>query len=296
VAEGGKCVRVRGWLPVLILPVIGWFASRHLLPAWGFMWVMCFTLYAGCKWLTLHDALLRSPAVPAAHRAAYLLAWPGMDPAAFLHGCVPAMHPSRREWAWATGKLGLGLILTWGLAGRLMAERPGLAGWTGMVGLIYVLHFGIFHLLSIVWRRIGFRAEPLMRNPLFATSLADFWGRRWNAAFHELVHRYTFRPLLRPIGAAGATMVVFLLSGLIHEAVISLPAHGGYGGPTAYFLLNGAALLAEHSTTGRRLGLGGGWRGRAFTLGVAAAPVGLLFHPPFVRNVILPFLHAIGAI
>ncbi|HWA24965.1 MAG TPA: MBOAT family protein, partial [Lacunisphaera sp.] len=188
-----------------------------------------------------------------------------------------------------------GVVLTWGLALLLAPTHPFLAGWVGMVGLIFVLHFGAFHLLSLAWRRLGVRAEPLMRAPVLATSLAEFWGRRWNAAFHELVHRYTFRPLVRAWGTRGATLLVFLVSGLIHELVISVPARGGFGGPTAYFLVNGAGLLLEHSRTGRRWGLGAGWRGRAFALVTVAAPVGLLCHPPFVHHVILPFLHAIGA-
>jgi hypothetical protein len=263
------------------------------LPAWGVMWILCFALYGGCKWLTLRVASGR-PAGPA-RVAGYLFAWPGMDAAAFLsEGTVPA-HPPAREWTLAVAKFTFGVLLTWGVTDRLIDEHPMTAGWVGMIGLIFVLHFGAFHLLSLAWRRHGVHAEPLMHAPLLATSLADFWGRRWNTAFHELVHRFTFRPLRRAAGARGATLVVFLLSGLVHELVISVPARGGYGGPTVYFLIHGFAVLVEHSALGRRAGLGGGWSGRVFTLVVAAAPVGLLFHAPFVRNVILPFLHVIGA-
>ena len=90
-------------------------------------------------------------------------------------------------------------------------------------------------------------------------------------------------------------MAVFLVSGLIHELVITLPARGGYGLPTAYFLLQGLGLVLERSPLGRKLALGAGIRGRAFALMVATAPAFWLFPPVFVRNVILPMLHAIGA-
>jgi hypothetical protein len=77
--------------------------------------------------------------------------------------------------------------------------------------------------------------------------------------------------------------------------VISLPAGAGYGLPTAYFLIQGLALLLQRSHLGRRLALSRGVAGRVFTIVVVLAPLPWLFHPPFVRNVVLPFLSAIGA-
>ena len=64
-----------------------------------------------------------------------------------------------------------------------------------MTGIVLVLHFGIFDLLSLGWRRLGVDAAPVMRSPLRSTSLAEFWGRRWNTAFHELAARFTYAPL-----------------------------------------------------------------------------------------------------
>ena len=90
-------------------------------------------------------------------------------------------------------------------------------------------------------------------------------------------------------------MAAFLVSGAIHELVISVPAGAGYGLPTAYFLVQGGAVILERSRIGRRMGLRAGWRGRVFALLVVAAPAFWLFHPPFIRNVILPMLTAIGA-
>lgn len=171
-----------------------------------------------------------------------------------------------------------------------------LRGWAGMVGLIFVLHFvGSFHLLSCAWRAAGVNAKPLMNWPVLATSVSEFWGKRWDTAFRDLTHRFLFRPLASRLGARAGVAAGFLFSGVVHDLVISGPVRAGYGWPTLYFAVQGLGLLAEKSKTGKRFGLGAGWRGRAFTAAVVVGPAFGLFHPPFVRGVILPFLAAIGA-
>jgi alginate O-acetyltransferase complex protein AlgI len=89
---------------------------------------------------------------------------------------------------------------------------------------------------------------------------------------------------------------VFLFSGVIHEAGISIPARGGYGLPMLYFLLQGCLLLIQNSQFGKRLELARGWRGRAFTLLTVFAPLALLFPPPFVYRVVVPMLQACGSL
>jgi hypothetical protein len=63
-----------------------------------------------------------------------------------------------------------------------------------------------------------------------------------------------------------------------------------------FFALKGAGMIFERSRFGRRLGLGGGWPGRLFSLTVVIAPLGLLFHRPFVVGIIVPFMRALKAI
>jgi len=135
-----------------------------------------------------------------------------------------------------------------------------------------------------------------MNKPLSATSLAEFWGRRWNLGFSVAAKRLLLQPLSRRIGRAPAMLAVFFASGLLHELVISVPARAGYGLPTAYFALQGAGMLLVGSRVGHRLGIGSGWRGWAFTMLFVAGPVFWLFHPPFVHRVFLPFLKLAGAL
>jgi alginate O-acetyltransferase complex protein AlgI len=165
-----------------------------------------------------------------------------------------------------------------------------------MWGLILLLHFGSFEVVALFWQRLGVNATPIMSSPLRSTSLGEFWGNRWNLGFRQFSHDLIFLPLQRSLGAGAAGFLVFIVSGLIHEAVISLPAGGGYGLPTSYFALQGAGVALERSALGKRLALRQGWRGWLFTAAFTAVPVFVLFHPWFVRRVIIPFLEAIHAL
>lgn len=268
-----------------------------MMPRWVFMWTMAVGLFASCKWLTYVRVRDDCGDSDRGRRLGYLLAWPGMDAQAFLsRRGDTSQSTSRMEWIVAVLKLALGVVLVWIVARWALPERPLLAGWVGMVGAIFALHFGAFHLLSLGWRSAGVDAIPLMRNPLRATSLGEFWGRRWNTGFHELASRFTFKPLRPSLGTGGAMLATFVASGLIHELVISVPAGGGYGLPTGYFVLQGLGVLGERSDAGKFLGLGHGWRGWVFTVAITAGPAFWLFPPPFVHNVILPMLGVIGAV
>jgi alginate O-acetyltransferase complex protein AlgI len=219
-----------------------------------------------------------------------------MDAATFLNPAARPGTPALREWVAAALKTLLGATLFWGVA-RLAAPASLLAaGWIGLFGLIFLLHFGSFHLVSLAWRSVGIQARPIMDSPIRAASLSELWGRRWNLAFHVLARDLVVGVARNRLGAVGATLLAFAASGLLHDLVISVPARGGYGLPTAYFLLQGLGLLVERSQVGTRLGLRGGPRGRVYALIVAAAPAFWLFHPPFVLRVIVPFMHALGAL
>jgi hypothetical protein len=97
-------------------------------------------------------------------------------------------------------------------------------------------------------------------------------------------------------GPGWGILIGFLFSGVIHDLVISVPAQGGYGGPTVFFAVQGAGMVIERSAFGHRVGLGSGWSGRLFAAVVLLAPVGLLFHRPFVVGIMVPFMRALGAI
>ena len=291
---------------VALAPVVPTLAGA---PAWALMWTIAFAMFVACKWVTLRratkfDGTAGTPAPPAPltpgserSDAAYLFAWVGMDAPAFLDRTRRPAPPAAREWAGALVRTVSGAALVWVGVRALAPAHPLGAAWVGMVGLVALLHFGTFHLLALAWRRRGVDATPLMDAPSRSRSLSEFWALRWNRGFHRLAETLVFRPAVRRLRVrpAAAMMLTFLASGLVHEAVISVPARGGWGLPTLYFLIQGAGVLVERSAAGRRAGLGSALRGRVFAMSVTVAPLPLLFHGPFVSRVIVPFLDAIGA-
>jgi len=285
----------RGWGQVIVLPIAVLIFAPGEWPRWVFMWLLAFVTFVGCKWLTWRRTL--ASGARWWQHVGYLLAWPGLNAKVFLKSerLSEKDRPPSGEWVFAVIKLLIGGALFWGAAGWFSEDQRILSGWVGMVGLILMLHFGAFHLLSCAWRSVGIDARPLMNRPLASVSISEFWGRRWNTAFRDLTHRFLFRPLNSWLGPRRAIIAGFVFSGIIHDLVISVPAGGGYGWPTLFFGTQAVAIFVERSRAGQSIGLGRGWRGWLFAMLILALPVYGLFHPPFVMNIILPFMRALGA-
>ncbi len=287
---------IAAYAPLFVMPLLAahffWRAEPFLL-----MWSLAISIYAGCKWLTwLTWLCAERRAGPLWQSLGYLLLWPGMDARLFFQRNPRLERPACGEWCAATLKIALGAALAWGLARHTAGFHALAPAWTAGVGYVLLLHCGLFHGLSLLWRNVGVGAQPIMNAPLKAQTLGDLWSRRWNRAFSQLAHDYIQRPLARRWGLSRATLVSFFISGLIHDLLISVPAGGGYGLPTLYFTLQGAALLAQRSKWAARHGLERGAVGRALTLAALAAPAFWLFHPAFMYGVMLPFLRAIRAL
>jgi hypothetical protein len=256
------------------------------LPRWAVMWLLASGLFFGGKLLMVRGAGLRGW-----RWAGFTLGWVGMDTEPFRGDArAPARKDARFPWNAVVNTL-LGTGLLWGAARWF--EHPLAAGWVGMVGLIFVLHFGAFGVLAGVWRTLGIPVTPIMRNPVAATTLSEFWGKRWNLAFRDLAHHTVFTPVARRWGHRTALWASFGASALMHDLIISVPAGAGYGLPTGYFLLQALGLALEKKMDRRPHSTAVKWlRTHAFT----ALPAFFLFHPPFVERVMVPFFHAIGAL
>ena len=270
-------------------------AVDPIMPGWAVMWGLAIAIYFLLKLLSWWH---RKPIVVALWKhLAYLLFWPGMNVDSFLNPKnLKVVSPPRMEWSLACVNLAIGLGCLVIVVSMISKFDSYLAGWAGMIGLIFSLHLGLFHLLSLLWRGCGLQADPIMNWPIASQNLAEFWGRRWNLAFRDLTNHFLFRPLIGRLGPTGSLLTGFVVSGLIHELVISVPAHGGFGGPTTYFALQGVVLCVTHSRFGKTVGMDRGPWGRIVCAVTSLLPLPLLFHRPFVENVIIPFLRVMRSL
>ncbi len=199
--------------------------------------------------------------------------WPGMRPETFRkRGRCSGRRVASKGVSYLVGGAALFAFARW-LAPRSLVAAIIVA----LPALSLILHFGIFSLATAFWRALGFPAEELFRAPWRSQSLAEFWSRRWNLGFSEMIAIVVHRPVAARFGRRAGIAAAFLVSGLLHELAISVPARGGYGLPMLYFALHGALVTADV-------------RGRAVTALALILPLPILFHPPFLRTIIVPLL------
>jgi hypothetical protein len=97
---------------------------------------------------------------------------------------------------------------------------------------------------------------PHGASPPLAKSLSDFWGRRWNVWVSDWFRQIIFSPLqAHPVFAL---LLVFLVSGVLHEWVINVPLYivtgkNCLGSMIVYFLLQALGILLERRTRNRRV-------------------------------------------
>ncbi len=166
--------------------------------------------------------------------------WSGMQPKQFLEGQATAADAPVPSVSGILLNALTGAALLWLVPRLLPAATPRTVRfWIALVGLGFLTLFARLDFGALIFRAMGFPVEKVMDCPIAATTLGDFWGRRWNRIVSGMLREVIFFPVARWAGARVALLAVFLYSGLYHE-VISFMAGSGYGGPTA--LLPGSIL------------------------------------------------------
>jgi alginate O-acetyltransferase complex protein AlgI len=218
--------------------------------------------------------------LPLSRYAVFAFCWFGMDPGAFVN------RRAGLDWK---GDVGLGLLLmvlgtlgTWWVAS--IPWRPLLLMF---VPMSLGFHFGALRVLKGALRAAGYPVRTLFPNVLASRGIGDFWSKRWNVGYSQMMQRLVGRPVEHRLGSGAGVMAVFLGSGVLHELAITLPVRSGVGLPTLYFALHGMLTLFERKL-GRPIG-------RLPALLAVVLPLGLLFPPAFQQEVIARCLGVFAA-
>jgi alginate O-acetyltransferase complex protein AlgI len=224
---------------------------------------------------------------------AYLF-WPGMQPSHFLPERTPAGSRPAPSVPGMLLNAVAACVFLWALPGLMPSDWPqSVRVVSGQIGYAFLFLFAFLDAWALLYRACGIGVEKLWHCPIASTSLADFWGRRWNRIFSGMLREVLFFPLARRLGAGLALFAVFLYSGLLHEN-FSVAARSGYGLPLVYFAIQGLAMWSESRRAFRSLLQRRPWLGRLWTAAVVLGPVPLLFPAGFCEQVMVPTLADLG--
>lgn len=143
---------------------------------------------------------------------------------------------------------------------------------------------------------LGLEIEPQFNEPYLATSLQDFWGRRWNLMVTSIMRPTIYNPVLTfstrcglgpMLVRAPPTFATFLVSGLMHEWIFYyLTRVSPTWEVTWFFVVHGictAAEVAVKKAAGGRYRLHRAVSG-IMTVGFVAVTGVWFFFPQILRN------------
>ena len=107
---------------------------------------------------------------------------------------------------------------------------------------------------------------PIFDHPWFATSLSQFWSRRWHQLFKDILVSFGGNTLALLLGRVGRVLGAFFVSGVLHAAGLWGMGRGGeFFKVTGFFMMMAIGILLEYywkMFTGSRVD---GFFGRVWT-------------------------------
>lgn len=108
---------------------------------------------------------------------------------------------------------------------------------------------------------------PAFMSPWLATSLTEYWAKRWHQIFRDNFISIGGNPLSWVAGRVGGVLGAFLVSGIMHDFGLWGMGRGSdFLNVGGFFIMMGVGIILEGSwkqISGRRTG---GWIGRIWTL------------------------------
>jgi hypothetical protein len=114
-------------------------------------------------------------------------------------------------------------------------------------------------------RLAGFDTSPIIRNAYLSRTVSEFW-QRYNYRLHDWLYRNVFQAAGGRRAPARSVLLVFVFSGVFHEAAFALATSRLTGYQFAFFAIQGPAVLASRHL--ERLSRGGAIAGRIMAHGV----------------------------
>jgi len=139
-------------------------------------------------------------------------------------------------------------------------------------------------------RLAGFDTTPLIRNAYLSRTVSEFW-RRYNYRIHDWHYRNIFQVTGGRRSPVRSMLLVFLFSGLFHEAMFALATSRLTGYQFAFFTIQGPAALVSRRL--ERLAKRGGIVGKITAHGatiIFMAVTSVLFFNGVSK--IFPFIYA----
>jgi len=108
------------------------------------------------------------------------------------------------------------------------------------------LVYGTTAIATSIWRLPGWRARAHLHNFFLAQTPAEFW-RRYSRVIGQFLYEDVFKRVGGRRAPVRATLLVFALSGLIHEYAFGIVTQKLQGYQMAFFMIQGLAVVATQS-------------------------------------------------
>jgi len=147
-----------------------------------------------------------------------------------------------------------------------------------ILALAFVLIMTAFgQCATVAWQLQGSSTKPLVDHIFLARTPAEFW-RRWSWPMHQWLYRHVYLPAGGKLHHVRATLLVFFVSGLLHELIAALAIGRVTGHQMLFFMLSAVGVLLSPALEKlQQHGLFGQTLGRVFTLSFLVATSAFMF-------------------
>ncbi|KAG2104419.1 uncharacterized protein F5147DRAFT_775680 [Suillus discolor] len=178
-----------------------------------------------------------------------------------IHSAVKSFSPD------TFGSLDGGTIFDDSLPPHLRYFRSSIIATLYAFNIYSLLHVGYeitVVICVLIFRQHPDQCPPLFDSPWRATSVREFWSRRWHQWFRRIFIFLGGNPLYLLFGRVGGVMGAFLVSGFLHHLqVLPIDPSSEMWRIVLPFGMMGTGMIIERAVSGNKTG---GWIGWMWTM------------------------------